>query len=225
MLKSDETTTDASLDFSSYQCGWWREPHRFIQVSCLLMFLFLNPQLTNSTRGMRPVLFEVAARVVSVNSVRLDVCFVRNPTGAALKPVTNELWLEGAKWKCWTERRSSTPPVSARNSSKTIACVRWWHHRGRGLSKDSLGVSDSFSVSWSTRTQKSVLICIKARSGPPSLWRLLKFLMTSRDPLQMHAAPAPARFPDAWRTAFISSVLSTDLAFSVVNMLHGCLLW
>lgn len=117
------------------------------------MFLFLNPQLTNSTRGMRPVPFEVAARVVSVNSVRLDVCFVGNPTGAALKPVTSELWLEGAKWKCWTERRSSTPPVSARNSSKTIACVRWWHHRGRGLSKDSLGVSESFSVSWSTRTR------------------------------------------------------------------------
>lgn len=64
------------------------------------MFLFLNPQLTNGIRGMSPVLFEVAARVVSVNSVRLDVCFVGNPTGAALKPMTSELWLEGAKLKC-----------------------------------------------------------------------------------------------------------------------------
>lgn len=94
------------------------------------MFLFLNPQLTNGIREMSPVLFEVAARVVSVNSVRLDVCLVGNPTGAALKPVTSELWLEGAKWKCWTERSSLTPPVSARNSPKTIACICCWHHRG-----------------------------------------------------------------------------------------------
>lgn len=32
------------------------------QVSCLLMFLFLNPQLTDSIRGMSSVLFEVGAR-------------------------------------------------------------------------------------------------------------------------------------------------------------------
>lgn len=62
IFNRDGTPRDASQDFSSRWERWKGTSHYcFITLSCLLMFLFLNPLLTDRIRRTRSVLFEVGA--------------------------------------------------------------------------------------------------------------------------------------------------------------------